>query len=135
MRTATAGAVFRIHGRQFVTTVGHLFTVQDETEAADTDSDSEFEFEIPGVECPKSSSEPKASESNARLISPTSPTRGKETSKDALTKLGSVIFSATEAGNPGLDFSLIEIGGGCSENTASSDSATSAGLPHYASLK
>jgi hypothetical protein len=132
MQTATAGASFQLYGRCFVITIGHLFTQQDQPSDLDPDSDSEFEFEIPGVECGTLDLAVGDPELDDCPLSSNLPTRDRVISKDELIKLGTVVFSATDAGNPGLDFSLVEIDQGY---LASSDAAIFAGLPDYNSVK
>jgi hypothetical protein len=132
MRTATVGASFQLYGRYFITTIGHLFTQQNQSSDLDPDSDSEFEFDIPGVECGTSDLTAGDSELDHYLQSSNLPIRDQAISNGELIKLGTVMFSSTDAGNPGLDFSLVEVDQGYSE---SKDAAIFVGLPDYNAVK
>jgi hypothetical protein len=141
MRTATAGASFQMHGRYFITTVNHVFTPQDNTPSVELDeseseSESEFEFEIreaePETEADGSNIDIEDSGLNNSQLSSHFSSRDQTFSRDELMKLGKVIFSATDAGTPGIDFSLIEID---EEYTRTSGAVIFAGLPSYTDLK
>jgi len=139
MRTATAGASFQMDGRYFITTVNHVFTPQDNppsVELDDDESESEFEFEIRGAE-PETEADGwnidiEDSGLNDSPLSLHFSSRDQTFSRDELIKLGEVIFSATDAGTPGIDFSLIEID---EKYTRTSGAVIFAGLPSYTDLK
>jgi hypothetical protein len=139
MRTATAGASFQMHGRYFITTVNHLFTPQDNPPSVELDydeSESEFELEIrgaePETEADGSNIDNEDSGLNGSPLSLHFTSRDQTFSRDELIKLGEVIFSATDAGTPGIDFSLIEID---EKYTRTSGAVIFAGLPSYIDLK
>jgi hypothetical protein len=139
MRTATAGAFFQMDGRYFITTVNHVFTPQynpPSVELDDDESESEFEFEIRGAE-PETEADGwnfdiEDSGLNDSPLSLHFSSRDQTFSRDELIKLGEVIFSATDAGTPGIDFSLIEID---EKYTRTRSAVIFAGLPSYTDLK
>jgi hypothetical protein len=139
MWTATAGAFFQMHGRYFITTVNHVFTPQNNPPSVDPDddeSDSEFEFEIRGVEphteADSINTDVENSGLNDRPPSLHLSSRDQPSFTGELIKLGEVIFSAKDAGNPGIDFSLIEID---ENNARMSGAMIFAGPPSYIDLR
>jgi hypothetical protein len=132
MRTATTGISFQLYGRYFIITVGHIFSREDQSSDLDQDSDSEFDFEIPGVEGGSSDLTSGNSELDHYPPSPNLPAQKQAISKDGLIKLGTVVFSSTDAGNLGLDFSVVEIDQGY---IGSNSTAIFAGTANYNSAK